>query len=309
MMRIENRYMIIIALVGVLFTLPTKGFGPIGHCYCSPTEPRSLWLLPDMWQSWEGKLAFDPIAIGVSFRVSKEFAWSHACMKRGVVGATPIEEIIHAITYTWIGFTVPEQPGNYDSTIAPEADMYYLCRDKLSTEHVDPEWLGVMLNTVRGFAYHNVEDAVVHWGYFKAGTPSNWVFEHYFKEPWVEYAVFVKAGGTWEDGIPVPPDRLANMGDMGDGCIINLAQKVSRKNRVKVTYDGYAEEKMDVQDAATILSAMASQYDEVAGYIDELDQVSWASYQLLAGARSWTSADLNDMLSDATDSAASIAMP
>jgi hypothetical protein len=117
-MRIEKKHLMAIMFASVTLTLPVKGFGPIAHYSCSPTSLVKYANLPDAWRSWDFTWGWD-VTLG-SFVVTPSFAWSHACNKKGQVAVTPVEWIINAITHHWTGVTVPEQPENYDNTIAPQ---------------------------------------------------------------------------------------------------------------------------------------------------------------------------------------------
>lgn len=52
-----------------------------------------------------------------------------------------------------------------------------------------------------------------------------------YKEKWAEFIVYIENGGYWDGGCPM---MQVTMGCSGDAGIINLGQKVFRKNRQTV---------------------------------------------------------------------------
>lgn len=264
----ESVYVTLLAII--VPTFPAMGFGPLAHHTAAPAAAaRHQQSLPDLWKSSAMDVAptLNPFTLGsVDFTVTEAFTWSHACKKRGQrVGLTlylPNPILGGFITLT---VNVPETPTRYgvpEHIEDPGEDIWYLCQNKLSSGIVSDS----MRMTARGFACHNAEDSVVHFTYFLAGDAWNWVVEHSLKETWAEFTLYVAAGGWWEDGWPDSPMSLGLHGDAG---MINIAQKVFRKNRQSVDAQpavSGSRETIAVQTASTISTRISEKDADLSTY-------------------------------------------
>jgi hypothetical protein len=276
-MRTPAMYIIAILVAGAIWAIPAKAFGPLAHHVAVPVTGmgwETYQNLPDLWKSWGWGMDWElisPLTVEVDFFVSSDFGWSHACQKKGV---TPAESftIIGLIppVYLHVNLHTAEEPTIYGmppGVETPESDMLELCSGKLSRT---PSEIESMSLTAKGFLCHNVQDLIVHWSYFQAGSAWRWGVEHVLKEMWVEYDVFDSIGGTYDIwGHPEIPETFTSMGATGDPGIINLAQKVFRKNRQNVAFQGYPREAPGVESSSTIAGHIAGQNSSLGSYVGE----------------------------------------
>lgn len=287
-------------LLGIVtLTLPVKGFGPLAHHAAAPI-PSVEWFsnLPDLWSSRAVHPSEDPRAtFSYDVTVAEDFAWSHACQKKGQL--SPVNFTIPLVIPISVSVTAPEEPTSYGQPQGIEKaewDMWNLCQNKLESR----PGMYLMEETARGFLCHNSEDSVVHFTYFLGNSAWGWVVEHYIKESWAEYDVFWAQGGRFDySGFPIIPSSIT-MGAAGDPDIINLAQKVSRKNRQNFAFDGYPPAERTTQTAGDISALIADQSTKLSTYLQGFHQLKMDAYNAF-GHLPATYSSLGTLLTPATN--------
>lgn len=271
-MRIIKNYIHIIILGCFFIITDAPAHMALAHYRASPWDLRSTQNLPDLWLSrvftWTSSSNF-------GWHVNSKFCWSHACRRYGdnsVLGSFELFGI------TFSGVTYPETPTAYgvpEGVQDPGKDMYYIWANKLLSENKTD----IMKKTAQGFIGHNTADSYVHFDYYLGGTPSNWMVDHGMKEYWAEFEIFLQYGGYWDgQGNPVLSFSMDATGDAG---IINLAQKVYRKNRQTVDNTLEPPQSITVESASSIYTKISNQNSELTNYInDKLDADMYYAYSL-----------------------------
>jgi hypothetical protein len=217
---------------------PAEAWGPIAHWIIAELagqNPRYA-NLPDAWSSTTYQVL-----------VSDEFAWSHAAIDLGQMSdGSP---------------SVPYYP---DDGRYPGYTMYALMARKLGTA------LPRGYDTAKGFMCHNWADRAVHFDYFVGSSIEKWIQDHQFKEAWAEYVLFAKykggisfdPTGRMGDDSPIfrpvvpgyiQPDKVFVLGAEGNPQLIQLAQKVYRKNGRSVDS---SDQRFSVHSVADIAEAI-----------------------------------------------------
>ena len=263
-------------------------WGPLAHFSAAPTGgTRMTQNLPDLWLSRQ-----DPGGTTyIGKEVSPFFAWSHACLRNGVANVTtPTTITVGPFSTTIPGSVYPVTPTSYGVPAGIEKageDIYAMWTNKVLPANKTE----IMAITARGFAGHNAADSAVHFSYFQGGTIYNWLVEHWQKEIWAEYCVYIGVyNGDW-DWLGNPTVLVAT-GCTGDGGAICLAQKVFRKNRqtVDAVPDTTGAFKTITVETKAQVDARISSLD--GNYVNGLSQTSFVRYSLIADAAGWDAATL-----------------
>jgi hypothetical protein len=212
----SSSFVLAAAIIFLACTLPAYAWGPVGHFAIQRSlgaDPNQICMnLPDAWPNSE-RVIF----------VTTWFAWTHGVQTNGYNGL------------------VPNSPIYPDDGRYPGYDVYQLATKK--RRNAAPQ----DTNTAYSFIGHNAMDREVHYGYFLGGTSTNWLIHHRDKELWTDYELFMSplyGNGTFDlsgnggyatsfFGIAVDhaDSSQVYIPCGGDAEIIQLAQKVYRKNR------------------------------------------------------------------------------
>jgi len=293
-------------LIVAAFSLaqPAYSWGPLAHAL-TVEDGHDLVLrhrvnLPDMWDSWQPFFPGGAVAGG---EITRFFGWSHACHRNGLL-TLDVQVIIPEMNPLYggqvfnIGTQYPETPTWYGAPPGvdrPGHTMYFLIKNKLKDCGGPNET--VMLNTARGFAAHNAADRVVHFDVFQGGTIKNWI-DHSVKESWAEFIIYIFDGGWWDEW--GTPTKIPGVHATGNPGIINLAQKVFRKNRhtVDAVPDSTGQfRSIDIETAQAIS-------DRISGKAQDLQNLTWheAAWILLAlyaDNQEWNATDILSSFADA----------
>lgn len=309
-MNAPNRYIVVLSLVSTLPMCSAKAWGPLAHYASSVFELRPAQNLPDLWLSRQSPSSPGGTLV-VGQEVSEYFGWSHACHREGLV-LVPVAYTISIVSWelVWLaGIAYPEEPTYTPEGIeTPGGDMKEIITSKLASGKYSTDELALMKRTARGFAGHNAADHVVHFEYFDGGTIDKWIVEHQLKEQWAELVIFTQLGGYWEDGAPVAPYSLGATGHAG---LINLAQKVFRKNRQTIDNQYNPRETIVVETSATIATRISSQNADLQDIYNangKYQEVFWTTYQQTAASRGWPILGTDGVLAKYSDACSAAAM-
>lgn len=173
----------------------------------------------------------------------------------------------------------------------PGEDMYYIYANKFLAGNQT----FLRKRTAQGFRCHNVEDKLVHYSYYLGGSPYNWIVEHAFKERWAEFIIYTGLGGSW-DPVTLMPTVIWSMGCAADAGIINLGQKVFRKNRQTVDVIPVVPGEYDtivVETAAEISSRISEKHEKLGNFFsgwwiaNDFNYNKYAWHCLVAAAAGW----------------------
>lgn len=294
-------------VVNVWLAFPAGAWGPFAHFTAAPSATQSQQNLPDLWESNAYTHGFDFPDYHVGKEVSEYFGWSHACQRNGLLDAWTGTVSIGPVSIPLVSVVYPKTPTEHGVPAGvelPGADMYYIYANKFLAGNQTL----LRKRTAQGFRCHNVEDKVVHFSYFLGGSVYNWIVEHAFKERWAEFRVYVELGGDW-NLVTLMPTMPLSMGCSADAGIINLGQKVFRKNRQ--TVDAAPEEcdTIVVETAAEISTRISQQDAKLSSFFSGwwvandfgLDNYAW--YRLVAIAAGWDSSEVWTKYSQAKDDA------
>jgi hypothetical protein len=319
------RIIIFITIMIIALSAPLWGFGPYDHYKLSPYTYEGYSNLPDIWKSRDEDWWCNSLTIGGGAEPSTYFGWSHDCLRNGVTycqgtitiyyNSTPIYDVDFSGYYP----NTPTKYGNPSGIEDNANDMYYIWKNKLLAENKT----SIMRKTAIGFKIHNTEDYFVHFSFFLAGTPEFWIVDHMLKENWSEFIMYLHNGGDWDElGMPTIVQGMYCQGDAG---IINLGQKVFRKNRqtvdASVALSG-SYETIAVETATEISGKIQSKNTEIDKYFDreywglysKFDLTRFILYNQIAEAEGWNDEDLSWLINhydDIQDAAGAIpdAMP
>jgi len=282
-------------VLNALLVSLAEAWGPFVHWELSPGGTYLQQSLPDMWSSPAYVHGFSlPSYAGAE--VSGYFAWSHGCERNGMLPAVDLyialDDLFSVDLFQVVYPATPTQHGVPTGVELPGEDMYYIWTNKFLAANKTT----LRKVTAQGFRCHNVEDKVVHFSYFLGGSVYNWIVEHAFKERWAEFVIYIWLGGGWTSlGYP---DTMYSMGCQGDAGIINLGQKVFRKNRQtvdQIPVGGY--DTIVVETAAEISEKISQKDQEFAGFFNawdgwfgEFGQAKYVAYNQIATLCGWNPA-------------------
>lgn len=284
----KNRLFVFLCCVGLLIFTPsnTGAWGPFAHYTAAPQGTEWNQNLPDLWSSKKGIIGIQlPSYAGLE--VSEYFGWSHACRRKGMLSAVDVDISIGPFSVTVLQAVYPKTPTEYGVPAGiekPGEDIYYIWKNKLLAANKTVK----MKKTAHGFVGHNLEDKVVHFSYFEGGSAYKWIVGHAVKEEWAEYCIYVGLGGGWDIyGNPTTPWAMGCSGDEG---IINLAQKVFRKNRqtVDAVPDSTGEFKsITVETSDQIAGRISAMNSDLNTYIDDFSLAYFDFIYLVGAAAGW----------------------
>lgn len=210
MMKTRRLFMTVFVLGLCIACASARAFAWSPYAHSTTSQGYSSWCLnlPDLWDSktslWD---------VG-NVQVTAKFGWSHACLRTGRTGWVPNK---------------PTQYGVPAGIEKPGEDMYHIYKNKLLVP------MSGMLRTAQGFVGHNVGDKKVHFTFFLGNSAFEWGYHHVLKESWADYCLIAR-DAQLAGQIPWRPfpTYVYNMRCKGDAGMINLAQKVFRKNRQTV---------------------------------------------------------------------------
>ena len=173
--------------------------------------------LPDCW---ENRTFF--------FYITDAFCWSHGVQRRDSINFNPIPLI-----------PIYPDDGRYPGRCMIEAVK------KMNNVSADVH------ETIIGFRGHNAMDRIVHWSYFEGATSTSdsWKWPlHTQKEEWADFTILIlfdkitfssKSGKIkkfWSIDVSGDPNQII-VPLSGNARIIQIAQKIARKNRIKLDYN------------------------------------------------------------------------
>ena len=173
---------------------------------------------PDVWDNMSG------------LAISDAFTWTHDLLRTGEHGGV------------FGQLTVPNQPVYAPLTREPGMMMGRLLpkvanwTTQPNPSQADKDVARKLAEaTARGFARHNAMDKMVHYDYFQGGTINRWAEQHRDKETWADMKLLGAPNCFGKN------ENLANFYEVpvgnvvvpirGNAKVIQLAQKVARKNR------------------------------------------------------------------------------
>ena len=300
--------------VNLWLAFPAGAWGPLAHFTAAPHGTQLQQNLPDLWESHEYAHAFDfPSYAGKE--VSEYFGWSHACQRNGLLTAFTGSYDVGPFSVSLVDVVYPDTPTAYNVPAGvelPGMDMYYIWANKFLAGNQT----NLRKKTAQGFVGHNEEDEVVHFSYFLGGSVYNWLVEHALKERWAEFEIYLFLGGGWD---PFGgPSMTWSMGCSADAGIINLGQKLFRKNRQTVDAVPVGGDDTIVVETAAEISTRISDQDEKLseyfsgiGLFNEFNYAKYLYWSAVADAAGWNSTTMTGKYTTAkTDALAAItAMP
>lgn len=262
----------------LLFFNSSKCFawGPLAHysinrelSNLSPdfAPDKACMNLPDVWLNRDG------------VRITKAFAWSHSVQTTGGTLLYPNTPVY------------PEDGRN------PGHDMLILSKKLTNSSALSRQ-------TAFGFIGHNALDRNVHYDYFEGSTRygTDWVNNHYWKEDWADYFIFLtNAGGDFDimgratsffgEDIDHDSDWQTFIPCNADPNVIIMAQKAFVKNR-RFTDTAHVEKFNDIDSVTSFNQKLAVKVAEINNHIRGMNYGWFTFLRGLEMANDWNVGDI-----------------
>ena len=229
--------------------------------------------LPDAWDSmtWYGS-------------ITDVFCWSHSVKRDGTTNLIPNIPV----------YDTTREPGSVIKALASGKVVNWTAANTQTSA----------LNTAKYFRGHNAADNNVHWAFFQGGggNLSNWTVQHQEKEKWSEYCILdylleitfssqdtietfweitIDQNNTSQVIIPIDVNNI-------NAWIIQLAQKVARKNRIALDEGSSPSRWTTVETVQTIQEKIVALQTAVNNSIREMTQTKYDELKTLAASNGWT---------------------